>query len=60
MAFIPEHIVTDNPHGILSFGPIAPKEKDDNTAMLLSLDGGHTILCNKNGNKAEINPGFFR
>ena len=57
MAFIPEHIVTDNPHGILSFGPIAPKEKDDNTAMLLSLDGGHTILCNKNGNKAEINPG---
>ena len=57
MTFIPEHIVTDNPHGILSFGPIAPKEKDDNTAMLLSLDGGHTILCNKNGNKAEINPG---
>jgi len=57
MTFIPETIVTDNPHGILSFGPIAPKEKDDNTAMLLSLDGGHTILCNKNGNKAEINPG---
>ena len=57
MTFIPETIVTDNPHGILSFGPIAPEEKDDNTAMLLSLDGGHTILCNKNGNKAEINPG---
>ena len=57
MTFIPEHIVTDNPHGILSFGPIAPKEKDDNNAMLLALDGGHTILCNKNGNKAEINPG---
>jgi hypothetical protein len=57
MTFIPEHIVTDNPHGILSFGPIAPEDKDDNTAMLLSLDGGHTILCNKNGNKAEINPG---
>ena len=57
MTFIPETIVTDNPHGILSFGPIAPEDKDDNTAMLLSLDGGHTILCNKNGNKAEINPG---
>ena len=57
MTFIPETIVTDNPHGILSFGPIAPKEKDDNNAMLLALDGGHTILCNKNGNKAEINPG---
>ena len=57
MTFIPETIVTDNPHGVLSFGPIAPEDKDDNTAMLLSLDGGHTILCNKNGNKAEINPG---
>ena len=57
MTFQPEHIVTDNPHGILSFGPIAPKDKDDNTAMVLSLDGGHTQLYNKNGNKAEINPG---
>ena len=57
MTFQPEHIVTDNPHGILSFGPIAPKDKDDNTAMFLSLDGGHTQIYNKNGNKAEINPG---
>jgi hypothetical protein len=57
MTFQPEHIVTDNPHGILFFGPIAPKDKDDNTAMVLSLDGGHTQLYNKNGNKAEINPG---
>ena len=57
MTFQPEYVVTDNPHGILFFGPIAPKDKDDNTAMVLSLDGGHTQLYNKNGNKAEINPG---
>jgi len=57
MTFQPEHIVTDNPHGILSFGPIAPKDKDDDTAMFLSLDGGHIQLYNKNGNKAEINHG---
>ena len=57
MTFQPEHIVTDNPHGILFFGPVAPKDKDDNTAMFLALDGGHTQIHNKNGNKAEINPG---
>ena len=57
MTFQPEYVVTDNTHGILSFGPIAPKDKDDNTAMFLSLDGGHTQIYNKNGNKAEINPG---
>ena len=57
MTFQPEYVVTDNPHGILSFGPIAPKDKDANTAMVLSLDGGHTQLYNKNGNKTEINPG---
>ena len=57
MTFQPEYVVTDNPHGILFFGPIAPEDKDDNTAMFLSLDGGHTQIYNKNGNKAEINPG---
>ena len=57
MAFIPETIVTDNPHGILCFGPIAPEDKDDNNAMFLSLEGGYTQLCNKNGNRSEIVPG---
>jgi len=57
MTFQPEYVVTDNTHGIISFGPVAPKDKDDNTAMFLALDGGYTQICNKNGNKAEINPG---
>ena len=57
MAFIPETIVTDNQHGVLCFGPIGPEDKDDNNGMFLSVDGGYTQLCNKNGNRSEIVPG---
>jgi len=57
MTFIPETLITDNPHGLLSFGPVAPEDKDDNTAMSLFLDGGYTQLCNKNGNVSVIVPG---
>ena len=57
MTFIPETLITDNPHGILCFGPIAPEDKDDNNAMFLCLEGGYTQLCNKNGNRSEIVPG---
>ena len=57
MAFIPETIVTDNPHGVLCFGPIGPEDKDDNSAMSLFLDGGYNQLCNKNGNVSITVPG---
>lgn len=57
MALIPETIVTENPHGVLCFGPIGPEDKDDNNGMFLSVDGGYTQLCNKNGNRSEIVPG---
>jgi len=57
MTFIPETQLANNQHGRLCFGPIAPKDKDDNTAMSLFLDGGYTQLCNKNGNASIIVPG---
>ena len=57
MTFIPETQLANNQHGRLCFGPIAPKDKDDNTAMSLFLDGGYTQLCNKNGNVSVIVPG---
>ena len=56
-ALIPETIVTENPHGVLCFGPIGPEDKDDNNGMFLSVEGGYTQLCNKNGNRSEIVPG---
>jgi len=57
MTFIPETLITDNPHGLLCFGPIAPEDGDDGSAMSLFLDGGYTQLCNKNGNLSVIVPG---
>jgi len=57
MTFIPETLITDNPHGLLSFGPIAPEDKDDNTGMFLFVDGGYTQLINKNGNASVVVPG---
>ena len=57
MTFIPETQLANNQHGRLCFGPIAPKDKDDNTAMSLFLDGGYTQLCNKNGNLSVVVPG---
>ena len=54
---IPEILVTNNPHGILSFGPIGSEDNDDNNGMCLFVDGGYTQLCNKNGNRSEIVPG---
>ena len=57
MTFIPETLITDNPHGILSFGPIASENKDDNTGMSLFVDGGYTQLINKNGNASVVVPG---
>ena len=57
MTFQPEHIVTDNQHGICFYGPIAPENKDDNTCKFEALDGGYTQICNKNGNASVIVPG---
>jgi len=57
MTFIPETLITDNPHGILSFGPIAPEDKDDNNGMFLCVDGGYAQLVNKNGNLSVVVPG---
>ena len=57
MTFIQETVVTDNPHGVLCFGPIAPKDKDDNNGMFLCVDGGYAQLINKNGNASIVVPG---
>ena len=57
MTFLPETLITDNQHGCLSFGPIGPEDKDDNSAMSLFLDGGYNQLCNKNGNASITVPG---
>jgi len=53
----PEYVLADNPHGRVAFGPIAPENKDDNTAMVVALKGGHFTTYNKDGNKGEIVPG---
>ena len=52
---IPETLITDNPHGLLCFGPMGPN--DESTAMSLFVDGGYTQLINKNGNASIIVPG---
>ena len=54
---VPEILITNNPHGILSFGPIGSEDNDDNNGMCLFVEGGYTHLCNKNGNRSEIVPG---
>ena len=55
--FQPEHVVTDNPHGGMIYGPINDENNDDGTRYVQTVEGGHTILVNKNGNKLDHTPG---
>ena len=55
--FQPEHVVTDNPHGGMVYGPINDEKNDDGTRYLQTVEGGHTLIVNKNGNKLDHTPG---
>ena len=55
--FQPEHVVTDNPHGGMVYGPVSDENNDDGTRYVQTVEGGHTILVNKNGNKLDHTPG---
>ena len=51
--FQPEHVVTDNPHGGMVYGPVSDENNDDGTRYLQTVKGGHTIIVNQNGNKLD-------
>ena len=55
--FQPDHILTDNPHGAIVYGPITPEDTDDGTRYLQTSTGGHITWANKNGNTTTITPG---
>ena len=55
--FQPEHVVTDNPHGGMIYGPINDENNDDGTRYVQTVEGGHTIIVNQNGNKLDHTPG---
>lgn len=48
----PEVVVSENPHGILFFGPSG--EKDDGAQYSMAVAAGSYVQYNKNGNKSEI------
>lgn len=54
MSQIPEHTVTNNPHGCIIFGPIGTE--DDGSQLNIATTNGHTLHYNKNGNKTIITP----
>jgi len=49
----PEYIVTDNPHGIMFFGPGGPKEADDGTQFRLAVASNSTFKYKTDGSKME-------
>ena len=55
--FQPEHVVTDNPHGGMIYGPINDENNDDGTRYVQTVKGGHTIIVNENGSKLDHTPG---
>ena len=55
--FQPEHVVTDNPHGAMVYGPVTTEKDDDGTRYVQTVKGGHTIIVNENGNKLDHTPG---
>ena len=55
--FQPDHIVTENPHGAIVYGPLTPEDRDDGTRYLQTSTGGHITWANKNGNTTTITPG---
>ena len=55
--FLPEYTVTDNPYGRMTFGPLGPEDKNDGSALTVSLKGGHYRHYNENGSQLERVPG---
>jgi len=53
----PEYLITDNPYGTIFFGPVAPEDEDDKSALTVASRGGHYTHYNQNGNKGEVVPG---
>jgi len=54
MANIPEHTVTNNPHGAIIFGPVGTE--NDGSVLNVATTNGHHDHYNKNGNKTSITP----
>ena len=54
MAQIPEHTVTNNPHGVIIFGPVGTE--NDGSVLNIATTNGHHDHYNKNGNKTSITP----
>ena len=48
----PEVVLSENPHGILFFGPSG--EKDDGAQYSMAVAAGSYVQYNKNGNKSEL------
>ena len=54
MAQIPEHTVTNNPHGAIIFGPVGTE--NDGSVLNVATTKGHHDHYNSNGNKTSITP----
>ena len=54
MAHIPEHTVTNNPHGAIIFGPVGTE--NDGSVLNVATTKGHHDHYNSNGNKTSITP----
>lgn len=51
MSRVPEHTITNNPHGIMFFGPAGAKDKpDEGSEFTLVTKGGYIEHSNQNGN----------
>lgn len=54
----PEYTITDNPHGIMFFGPSDSRDKaDEGAEFTLSTTGGYYEHANSNGNVYVRTPG---
>ena len=54
MAHIPEHTVTNNPHGAIIFGPVGTE--NDGSVLNVATTKGHHDHYNSNGHKTRITP----
>jgi hypothetical protein len=54
---IPEVIVSDNPYGVMFFGPGGPTGLDDLSEYTMCTDSGHYRQANANGNAVSRTPG---
>lgn len=56
----PEYTITDNPHGIMFFGPANSSDNaDEGTQFQLSTSGGYWEHHNQNGNSCQRVPGRY-